>query len=484
MNISRVTYFALAAFVFAASCSKEAAEPDVYDWADGKIYFKTSLSDVAYSRAQDMTLDRLESFQVTCFNTADRYKDQAGFLSPYFENATFIRKDNSGVGTYVSSPSEEPRNWPANDGFLRFFAFSPSLKVMREGNTKLEDPDNNKFFSLTNSTIETASSVSVGYRLGNVRINPDISRQFDFVAAEASGTRQNDFMGGVDIAFSHQLCQVELQAWGANKYYDFEIAGVRIGNPVVEGTFVFADDADKASARRWETGEKPVMDKVEYLYRGTEASGAEDEPGIGDKIFRINNQQHNSQESAASIMGLGGCAMVIPTVNDRWEALADPNIGADTYSTDRMYFSILMRVTDTGNGSLVYPYSGKDDGRKVVSYAMDPEGKIIRRLYPGSEKGTYFIDPELKNQYVAAQGEEIKDFGWAAVSVDADWSAGKRYVYTLDYSEGIGLHDPEDPEPGKPIGVKKEISWGVSVGKWDYATPDDNYTPDVDVPFE
>ena len=66
--------------------------------------------------------------------------------------------------------------------------------------------------------------------------------------------------------------------------------------------------------------------------------------------------------------------------------------------------------------------------------------------------------------------------------VDADWAAGKRYVYTLNYSEGIGLHDPDDPEPGKPISGQATISWSVAVQGWDYAEKNDDYDPDIDVP--
>ena len=71
MKIIKVTYFALVAVLSASSCSKDEAEPDGYNWMRDKIYFKTSLSDVAPSRAEDMTLDNLESFQVTCFNIGD-----------------------------------------------------------------------------------------------------------------------------------------------------------------------------------------------------------------------------------------------------------------------------------------------------------------------------------------------------------------------------------------------------------------------------
>ena len=293
------------------------------------------------------------------------------------------------------------------------------------------------------------------------------------------------FRGGVELAFSHQLCQVELRAWGDGSGYDFEIAGVRIGNPVVEGTFVFADDDEPAIAGKWEQSDNALKDKVEYLYRSAGTVPSEDLPAAGDRIYRIKSKEHNTLESAASIMGKGGCAMVIPTVNTRWEGTDDPNIGDMPYKTDRMYFSVLLRATDSAGGQPVYPYPGNPyDGMTVVYYAVEESGTIISRVYPGDTEGEYYSDPELQNPYIPALGVEIKDFGWAAVPVDADWSAGRKYIYTLNYSESIGLHDPADPEPGKPIGGSSSVSWGVTVSDWDYARPDDNYTPDLNVPGE
>lgn len=481
MKKIRVTYLALVAFASVASCSKEATEPDVYEWTDGKIYFRTSLSDVAYSRAQDMTLDRLESFQVTCFNSADTDKDQAGFIFPYFENATFIRKVNAGT-TYVSSPVEEPRDWPENDGLLKFFAFSPSLSVMAAGNSAITDANKQNYFNLTNSSVGNGTTMSVGYRLGSIRINPDISRQIDFITAEVAGERWKDFAGGVELAFSHQLCQVELKAWGDVSDYDFEIAGVRLGNPVVEGSFVFADDSSSKNSPEWEIDGDGIKDKVEYLYGSSLTTDPGIQPDTSERIFRINNIEHNTAESAGSIMGKGGCAMVIPTVNTKWEGSADPDVTATHYKTDRMYFSILMRVTDHLSGNTIYPYPGNPTGMTVVSFALDAEGNILTRLYVGTTADEYFTDSELQHPYVASEGVEIKDFGWAAVPVDADWSAGKRYVYTLNYSEGIGVHDPADPEPGKPIAGSSPIEWGVKVDTWTYAEKDENYDPELNVP--
>ena len=488
MKIIRVTYIALATLFSVASCSKEATEPDVYDWNNGEIYIRTSLSDVVSTRGKDMTLDRLKSFQVTCFNSADR-EDQDGILSPYFENVTFNRKVNSAISIYESAPEEGPLNWPIKSGVMSFFAFSPSIEEMRADNTAIKDLDDDKinaYFKLINTTEiievdeENKSDISIGYRIGKVRINPDISRQFDFITAEAAGERMKDFAGGVDLAFSHKLCQVELKAWGASQNYNFDIAGVRIGNPVVEGTFVFADDKDVSSSGRWETDEESVKDKVEYLYSSKDDTDTGEQ--AGDKIFRINNREHHSQEEAASIMGIGGCAMVLPTVNSKWEGLDDPNIGIEDYKTDRMYFSILMRVADSESGKVVYPYPDNSTGMTVENYAVDHTGTIIRRLYPGESPGTYFIDPELQQPYEENEGVDILDFGWAAVPVDADWSAGKKYVYTLDYSEGIGIHDPSDPEPGKLIVGQVPIEWSVSVSDWESAEKDENYDPDLDVP--
>lgn len=482
MKKIRVTYFALAALVSVASCSKEAAEPDVYDWAEGEIYFKTSLSDVV-SRADDMTLDHLESFQVTCFNTGDLKKDAAGFIAPYFEDATFIRQQSPVGITYMSSPDEGPRDWPANSGTLKFFAFSPSRAVMAAGNTAI-DANRGDYFNLINSSTDSDNSVSVGYQLGKVRVNPDVSAQFDFVTAEASGERWKDFNNGVDLAFRHQLSQVELKAWGAPVGTKFEIAGVRLGNPVVEGTFVFSAYSETGSSSAgWSIADDALTDKVEYLYRGaTYTADADGEiAAAGDRIFFINQDEHNTPESAESLMGRGGCAMVLPTVNQKWQGLADPEIGAIPYTTDKMYFSVLLRVTDTSGKRLVYPYTDVPD-MTVIYYAVDESGMIVSRVYPGDVSGEFFYNRELSQPYVAADGIEIRQYGWAAVPVDADWSAGKRYVYTLDYSEGIGIHDPEDPEPGKLIGGKEPIAWGVTVSNWSYAVKNDDYDPDVDVP--
>lgn len=464
MKSIRLIYFALLTLVSASSCSQEDAPRGVTDWTDKDIYFTSTLSDIPSSRGWNMTFDDLESFQVTCFASeldANQNpilnKDGDGHIIPYFENATFVRKSKQlGVATFVSSPDEPAHLWPKTGGPVSFFAFSPSLLDMEAQNSAV-NADEGSYFKLVNRSTEANHTIAVDYRLTNFRVNPDISRQVDFIAAQASGGRYTEFASGVNLDFRHQLSQVELRAWGSGEIYDIEIAGVRLGNPAVDGSYVFSETSVPSISDNWDNDK--TTGKVEYIYCG---SG---DPETRDKIFLINNTVHNTQQSAQSIMGNGGCAMVIPAANARWEGLADPGIGVSPYSTGRMYFSILLRVAARGDGKQIYPYPGNPYGMKVIYYAVDPTDAIITRLYPGLTQGSFFTDSALRNPYVAAEGEKIKEYGWAAVPVDTDWNAGQRYVYTLNYSDGVGLRDPEDPGPGQPI-ISNNVLVNVTVSDW------------------
>ena len=66
-------------------------------------------------------------------------------------------------------------------------------------------------------------------------------------------------------------------------------------------------------------------------------------------------------------------------------------------------------------------------------------------------------------------------FGWVAIGVPYEWESGKKYVYTLDFSDGAGRVDPnpgdavhpgvDDPALGKPI-LGKRVKFGIAVSPW------------------
>ena len=67
-----------------------------------------------------------------------------------------------------------------------------------------------------------------------------------------------------------------------------------------------------------------------------------------------------------------------------------------------------------------------------------------------------------------------------AVAIDTKWDAGKKYVYTLDFTNGAGKVDPEKPEPTDPTDPDNPgedifggaIKFTVSVSAWVNAAED------------
>lgn len=84
----------------------------------------------------------------------------------------------------------------------------------------------------------------------------------------------------------------------------------------------------------------------------------------------------------------------------------------------------------------------------------------------------------LKIQITTKDGARVYpakggEYDWAAVAIDTKWEAGKKYVYTLDFSNGAGKVDPEKPDPdptdpfkpGEDI-LGKPIKFTVTVTDW------------------
>lgn len=84
----------------------------------------------------------------------------------------------------------------------------------------------------------------------------------------------------------------------------------------------------------------------------------------------------------------------------------------------------------------------------------------------------------LKIQITTKAGARVYpakgDYDWAAVAINTNWEAGKKYVYTLDFSNGAGKVDPEKPKPVDPTDpfnpgediLGKPIKFTVTVTPW------------------
>ncbi|MDE6769714.1 MAG: hypothetical protein K2J78_08345, partial [Muribaculaceae bacterium] len=94
-------------------------------------------------------------------------------------------------------------------------------------------------------------------------------------------------------------------------------------------------------------------------------------------------------------------------------------------------------------------------------------GKVKTRLYRNTNN-EYFTTPDFadSSKYTISSSEEVREYGWSAVPIEVDWKAGYEYNYYLDFSKGIGLHNSEDPTPGKPIKGRLSVTSPTTPDKW------------------
>lgn len=376
----------------------------------------------ASSRGAELGSDGFNEVYVSAFLGSHNSSDGR----VYFENIPFTYARTVGEARiFESTPSYY---WPVTN--LEFFAFCPSV----DGEL---------------------SNTEAGYKLNGFKVDANIAEQIDFIATHASGSYddyKNADVKGVTMTFNHQLSQVAVKGISNNKYYDFEVAGIRLGKTAVGGDFNFCGDSHAESPSK-PTGmwENLVDGNAEYIFRP------------GDATVTLS-------ENSSSFMGGGGNAMLIPNDRNAWEgkaATAKWNSQNYAYSPDGMYISVLGRITAKDEPDrVIYPYTAytapNQTPMQKVYFIVDGENKIVAS--------------DVDSQTVPQAGQKLKAFGWVAIPVAAAWEAGKRYVYTLDFSKGFGLHDPSDPEPGKPI-VDWEVSASVSVEPW---VEEENFDVDLD----
>ncbi|MDE6402839.1 MAG: fimbrillin family protein [Muribaculaceae bacterium] len=431
---------------------------------DSTILFSVTMPDAdRRSSCTTMTGNLSDGFYVSAICPED---DAAAgnTLNAYFTEQFATRLDEMPGHFGMFDQSSEQWMWPTTrhgkQGRLKFFAFYPSREVLsRDAAVELSDG----YFGLKNSSTKLGTEVTYDYRMSKFNINNDISRHTDFVTATAEGSKKANGETGVDVslAFEHQLSRVTLKAWGNiadnnSGFANIEIAGVRIGCAVVESDFNFAEKpTNYASGDRTTTGNwvaPQVKGVVEYIYRE------------GDIVIRLDGGSYKTADAATSIMGNGGWAMVIPADYIGWNK-----------NNQGLYFSVLLRVKGKDkNNTLLYPYvegaqmSGTTttDNMNVIYLSVDrTTGEVMKRLYKDGPQ--FFTDPGHTQAYTAPDTEEIRNYGWAAIPLtDLSWKPGYQYTYTLNYTDGVGVEDPADLFPGKPIISKISVAVTEGTTTW------------------
>ncbi len=431
----------LASAIALASCSQEDI-PDPSEGEGNRVLFHTSLP-VLSSRAQEITQQNLHYFYVTAFDLADTKLIDKGVMQPLFDN------EEVNTITYDNVYTSPNCCWPSLDKeshLVSFFGFHPGLPEIK--GSKL---------------VNASTTDAIDYKLTGFSVNREIADQVDFITAYTTGTMADNLFTGIKLNFAHQLSRIEIKAYGAHKSCDIEIAGVRIGGIGVKGTFDFQPIE---GGGRWTD---PTRGIVEYIYNN------------GDEIFSCGKNHPVDEDNAISIMGKkrsdnkDNCAMIIPSTYTAWDNTKDPR-----NDHQGMYISVLLRVTDATptagknpTDKQRFPYHDLSQGAQalsvpVVYLAVNKEsGKVSERLY--KFEGKFYTDTLHTNAYPQPASEVIKEFGWAAIPVKATWSPGYIYTYTLDYTHGVGLLDPEvtttAPRAGDPV-ISDKVGITFTVKGW------------------
>ncbi len=439
-----------------ASCSQEEVNRGSNQHQSGRIEFRASLPEIS-TRASEITDASLDHFQVSSLIKG------ATSLTPHFLDKTFSYNTES-ESYFSTDPS---CIWPNNNDVVTFVAFSPSCDDMRT----------NGGFQSTDFLLPSAEEISTDYRLSRFKVANDIAAQVDFITAIGSGNLLDNEETPIDLNFQHQLSRIHIKAWGNSVNYNLEIAGVRLGGVGTEGVFNFstevadAEQGTPASAPLAGSWEEIGKGSVEYVFRN------------GDELVILNGSDNSplSADKAVSILGnkIGGAAgyensaMVLPSAYSAWNYKGNAENGEN--HNEGLYLSVLMRVTDTtpyAPGSIVYPYgvneagvADNSDGMEVIYLAVDKaDGKTVKtRLY--AKETNYYTDEACMEQYTPDGSIEVKAFGWAALPVDVDWKPGYVYTYTLNYTNGVGLHNPTDAKPGEPI-ISDKVLINVTMTEW------------------
>lgn len=445
MNITiKSASLTLASAFLLASCAQDDM-PDGPKAGSREILFRTSMAGVT-TRAMEVTKDNLPRFCVTAFDFDDPALIDTGVMHPLFANETV---NVAGAGSVLTSPR---CCWPERgkeSDEVSFYAFYPGLDELEGA-------------QLANAS----TGAALDYKLAGFRVAEDLADQVDFIAAYTTGTMADNLFSGITLPFAHQLSRIEIKAHGAHKSCDIEIAGVRIGGAGVGDDFSF-----RPVAGGGEWSGNPERGIVEYVFRE------------GDVIFKCGKNTPVTADKAVSIMGAkrrdgnDNCAMLIPAKYSAWDWNGD-----GTNDSKQLYISVLLRVTDATPTAGVnpvnpqrFPYTDLSQGPEALNVAAvylavnKSTGAVSQRLYKKPGESGFYSDKGCTDSYTVPASEEVKEFGWAAMPIAVTWLPGNIYTYTLDYTYGIGLLDPEVttacPKAGDPV-ISDKVGITYTVKEW------------------
>lgn len=157
--------------------------------------------------------------------------------------------------------------------------------------------------------------------------------------------------------------------------------------------------------------------------------------------------------------------------SSNWTPTTDKTNYEVTYTSAKTLTAsaVPLMATDNDNAMLI--------PQQLTSWAPDTD-------QTNANKGAYLavkVNITTKAGARVYPVASVGEYDWAAVAIGTKWEPGKKYVYTLDFSNGAGKVDPEKPnpdpnidpfDPGENI-LGGPIKFEVDVTSWTDAAPQD-----------
>lgn len=161
------------------------------------------------------------------------------------------------------------------------------------------------------------------------------------------------------------------------------------------------------------------------------------------------------------------------------DAMCNGNVDTRTYEllydTPVTLNNDAQSLMDTAGNAILPPQAPLNENYKDIAQKWQLES-------PADAKSTYIsVLINLKAAagaviYPAGSTADNETYGWVSVPVSYEWESGKKYVYTLDFSDGAGRVDPNEPgndvDPGGKDPAKAQsvlgglIKFGLKVTQW------------------
>lgn len=365
-NIIRVISWMIAmagAFGGLLSCSQDVV---VETPPQTDIHFRIG---VEGSRAMETTTDNLQKFDVKGYLIMPD-----GESLFYDDFVTYKKKD---VGDKFLFQSLR-YFWPEDNTGVKFYAFAPS------GCSDIKP----QFIFDKDGYLDKKG---LGFKCIN-----DLSRQVDFIVAEAAGSKNVNGQDGMTLMFHHLESQVIVKAKNANSAYTCEISGVRIGRVKSKGTYNFATPASGSFSGEWE--DLNTTDTYTWII---------------PSVMLGTTEQTLMSDGMKTVAGnpIMGNPMIIAQTTSPWNRNKKPKntAGEKNYGPEYDNYGAYLAV-------------------KVKIISSQTENSNSIELFPSG----------YSNE-------------WAAVPLDFEFEPGKCYTFVLDFSVGAGNVAPPVPtDPTKP----------------------------------